>query len=272
MSTTPRLARESVRGHGLDMANPLPATLAGLADVRERAEQHVRLAVRLAALRSTRAEVGRALVEQEAADERAAAEAALKGKAPGRRQKAASLRKKLEEVEDELRGFEDALPRSADNLFAAARPYIDAAEEKATEERNRRLERAREHQAALDSELEAASLLTGELAWLRAAAGRARVAPYRPADTDPGIRRLRGAVAGAFAEFSVRTEERSAEAERQRRWEEEHREEWARQREQAERQSREQRVTFEGPRLTHRGGRPLGPAGDFQDGEPERKR
>jgi hypothetical protein len=266
-TTTPRFARTSPRGHEHGLDAPLPSTLAEL--TRERVEQHKRVATRLAELRARRVELARQLAEQEAADERAATEAALAGKTPGRRQKAASLRGKLEEAESEVASFENALARSADSLLTAAAPHVAEATEKAAAGKQAALGRARELLAALDAALEEAGNLTAERLWLGRLDGRTRIEPYRAVAADPGLGQLRRRLQDAYMEWQVRDEERRAEAERQRRWREEHEAEWARQKEQAEREDRERRVRYEGMRLTHRGGRPVGPAGNVQESEEE---
>jgi hypothetical protein len=269
MSTTgPRFTRTSPRGHEHGLEAPLPSTLATLPEVRERVEQHEKVAARLAELRARRVELARQFAEQEEADKQAATQAALEGRSPSRRQKAASIRKKLEEVEDELRGFENALARSADSLLAAAAPHVAEAAEKAATGREAAIARARELLGALDGALEEAANFTAERLWLGRLDGRGRIEPFRPVAGDPGLGLLRRRLQDAFAEWQARDEERRAEVQRQRRWREQHEPEWERQREQAEKQSAAARVRYEGMRLTHRGGRPVGPAGNFQDEEP----
>jgi hypothetical protein len=269
MSTTaPRFTRTSPRGFQHELVSPLPSTLAGIAEIRERVEQHERVAARLAELRARRVELARQLAEQEAADKQAATQAALEGKTPAKRQKAARLRGLLEETESEVAGFENALARSADSLLTAAVPHVAEATENAVEGKEAAIGRARELLGALDAALEEAGNLTAERIWLDRLDGRGRIEPFRPGGRDPGLGQLRRRIHDAFAEWQAKEEQHRAEAERQRRWREEHEAEWARQKAAAERESAERRVRYEGLRLTHRGGRPVGPAGDFQDEEP----
>jgi hypothetical protein len=263
--TAPRFTRTSVRGHEHGLDAPLPPSLTAL--VEERAAQHRRVAEKLDALRARRVELATELSRQEEADRQAANEAALAGKTPGRRQKAARIRGLLEEAEGEVASFEAAVQKSADALLAAAAPHVAEATEKAAVGKEEALARARELLRALDAALEEAAKLTAERLWLGRLDARKRIEPFRPVAGDPALGQLRRRLQDAFAEWQARDEKHRAEAERQRRWEEEHRPEWARQKEQAERDDRERRVRYEGMRLTHRGGRPVGPGQEEVESE-----
>jgi hypothetical protein len=150
MSTTPRFQKATLRGRELDLGYPLPPTLAGLAEVRERAEQHRKVAARLAELKSRQVELSRDLAASEQADREDAAAAAAAGREPKRRQRTVRIRGLLEQVERDVQSFSDAATRSADALLELAAPQAGAAIAKAAEERERAIERARELLAALD--------------------------------------------------------------------------------------------------------------------------
>jgi hypothetical protein len=266
MSTTasPRFQRMSARGFAHSLADPLPSTLAGL--IGERAEQHRKVAVRLDELWSRRVELARKLAESEQADEKDAREAALAGRAPKRRQRTASARGRLEEVESELRAFEQAVEKSADALLVAAIPQAGAAITKAEEERQRAVDRARELLAALDAALAEAGNLGAERVWLRRLDGGARsIEPFRAAGADPSLSRLRRVLQDAFLAWESEEASRKAELDRQRAWEEKH----APTPEQLRRAAAEDaaaRVRYEDGVLTHRGGKPI----RFQDAEEDR--
>jgi hypothetical protein len=267
MSTTaPRFAKKAPRGFAYEFNDPIAPSLAAL--LPERSEQHRRVARRLAELQARRVELARQLAEQEEADRQAAARAALERKSAGRRQKAASLRRKLEDADGEAEGFEAALARSADNLLEAAAPLAARAAEKANKAHAAALARARELLAALDTTLEEAANLTGEQLWIARLDGPGRIEPFRPIAADAGIGRLRRALADAFAEWQLKAEEHRAEAERVAAWEREHEAEWARKEEQARRDDAESRVIYEGMKLVSKGGRSVGPGG-FQAPEEE---
>jgi hypothetical protein len=273
MSTTagPRFTRISRRGHELELADPLPSTLAAL--IAERSAQHRRVAERLQEFRTKQVELSRELTRQEEADRQAATQAALHGKRPARRQKAASLRRKLEEVEHELQGFENALARSADSLLPATQPLAGKAGSKAAEGKRAALGRAREHQAAQDAALEEADHFAAEEQWLALlASGPGRIEPFQPRGGDPLIAQLRRGLQDQWLTWEDKDERQQADLERQRRYEEENRETWERQRERAEEEDRAGRVRYEGMRLTHRGGQPVAP-GPFhaleEEDEPE---
>jgi hypothetical protein len=274
MSTTtePRFARESARGREHELTEPLPSTLAGLPEVRARAQQHGKVAGRLFELRARLVELSRELARSEATDEENAVKAALAGKSPPRRQKTARLRNLLEECESEVASFEDAVGKSADGLLAVAAPFRELADEKASEAHAAAIARGKELLNAADAAFAEAGALVAERSWLAGLDVPAQaVEPFRSGTSgDHSLSRLRSALQNDLAEWEARDERLRAELDRQRSWQEEHRDEWERQRVAAEREDRERRVRYEGMRLTHRGGRPVGPAADFQDEEEER--
>jgi hypothetical protein len=267
MSTTaaPRFKRTSPRGHELEVSDPLPSSLAAL--VEERAEQHKRVAARVSELRAKRVELAQQLAQQEQADQKAAAEAALTGKSPGRRQRAAKLRGQLEEAEHDLQGFGTALAHSADSLLSAALPFAGKAAEKATESREAALTRLRELLAAADAAAEDVARFSAQLAWLTDLDGQHRVDPYRESLNDPDIQRLRVGVSGALGEYELKRQEKEAEAARWRAYEEEEEAEYQRHAERIEAEAAAARVRYEGMRLTHRGGKPVGPSPFHDPGE-----
>jgi hypothetical protein len=266
MSTTaPRFQRTSARGYEHDLADPLPSSLAGL--VANRADQHRKVAAKLDTLRARQVELSRELAASEKADREDAAAAAAVGREPKRRQKTASLRGKLEDVERELAGFSDGVVRSADALLEVAAPQAGAADPKAGEAEERAIARARELLGAVDAALAEANDFRAERVWLRRLAGGARsIEPFR-GGADPSLGRLRRVIADAFLAWEAEQASRRSELDRQQAYEDEHAAEWARRRAQAEREDEAARVRFEGMKLTHRGGRPVGPAGQFQEEE-----
>ena len=202
MSTTaPRFARPTAARLRAELAAPLPSTLAELARSASGPTQHGQVAARLAELRGRRVELARQLAEQEAADERAAAEAAAAGRSPGRRQKAASIRKRLEEIEAELAGFEDGLAKSADSLLAAAVPHRRAGRREGDRGAAAAIARAQELLAAADAALAEAGSLAAERAWLARLDGGERIEPFRPVSGDPSLGQLRAALRDAFADW-----------------------------------------------------------------------
>jgi hypothetical protein len=271
MSTTasPRLQRTSARGFEHDLADPLPSSLASL--IADRADQHRKVAARLDELRRRQVELSREVAASEQADREDAAAAAAAGRDPKRRQKTARLRGLFADVERDVKTFSDAVVRSADALLEAAAPQAGAAIAKAGEDRQRAIDRARELLAALDGALAEAGDLAAERVWLRRLAGGTRsIEPFRAGvGSDPSLGRLRRALADAFLAWEGEEATRQADLDRQKAFEDEHAAEWARQREQAEREDAAARVRFEGPVLTHRGGRPVRPG--FQDAEEERR-
>jgi hypothetical protein len=267
MNTAPRFARTSARGFSHDLGAPLPSTLADL--VAERAEQHRKVAGRLDELRARRVELSRDLAASEQADRENAAAAAAAGREPKRRQKTARIRGLLEDVERDIKTFSDGVVRSADALLDAAAPQAGAADAKAAEGRERAIDRARELLGATDAALADAGEVGAQRVWLRRLAGGARtIEPYRGAAADPSIGRLRRVIAEAFLAWEGEEQDRQADLDREKAYEDKHAAEWARRREQAEREDAAARVRFEGMRLTHRGGRPVSPG--FQDAEENR--
>jgi len=273
MSTTappPRFTRTSARGLELGLTEPLPPSLAALAALR--AEQHRKVGGKLQELRARRVELARKVAEQETADAEEATQAAMENRNPRKQMRVAKLREQLEAAEAEIVRFETGLTRSADSLLEAAAPLAARAAEKAAQAQQAALARAAELLGALDSALEQAGNLRAEEFWLhrlhRLDGAKPRIEPFRVSG-DPGLSRLRASLRDAFADWQAREEKQQAELDRQRAWEEEHAAEWARQTERAEQDSAAAKVRFEGMKLTHRGGHPVGPAGDFQEGEEE---
>jgi hypothetical protein len=247
MSTTaaPRFARTTARGVELELGNPLPPTLAKLPEIRQRAAQHGRVAARATELRARRVELSRELAQQEEADQQAATQAHLEGRSPARRQKAASIRKKLEETEGEIGPSELAVQRSADSLLALTQPLAVRAVEKAAKDQQAALTRAQELLGALDAALEEAGNFRSEELWLHRLDGAEQIEPYRPSG-DPGLWRLRSRLRDAWGEWQQRDEDQQAEVRRHRRYEAEEAARWEQERERAEREDRERRVRYEG--------------------------
>jgi hypothetical protein len=263
--TTPRFARTTARGSALGLENPLPPTLAGLPQVRERADEHARLAERLTAQRAAVVEVSRELVETDAADERARVAAVSKGR-PLPKAKAEAVRAKLEAAESERDAVEQAVVESADALLVVAVSHLSEAAELVRAAQERSLARVRDLLDAVDGALEDESRLVGEAFWLDFVEGRPRVEPYRPMG-DKRINQLRLALRQAVEQFLARRAEAEAEREREAAWEAANREAWAQQEEKARRDYEAGKVVYEGQKLVSRGGRPVTPSGAFQDAE-----
>jgi hypothetical protein len=274
MSTTPepRLALANTRGSEFDLTAPLPSALA--AQVAKRAEQHAQVVARLTAHREQVMELSRQLAEQERIDSEQATEAALVGESPPRRQKAASVRKKLSEAEGEARAFETAVRRSAQALLVAAVPHVGDALDAAQHEHEQALRRGRELLAATDQALADADRAAAETWWLAdLAAGSPSIEPYREGVSGMvEISRLRGALQQAAAEFDHRHAEQEVERERQRAWEVEQQAEAERHAERMRREDEARRVVTEGGAIVAIGGRPVrkggfGPIPDDDEGE-----
>lgn len=254
--TTPRFQRTTQRDHRLDLAAPLPSTLAAL--VPDRSEQHEKVASKVGDLRGRRIELARQLAEQEAADQRAAADAAAAGRSPGRRQKAASIRKRLEETETKLAGFEEGVGKSADSLLAAAKPLAAQGVEKANERYEGALGRGKELLAAADAAFAEAETLKSERAWLlRLLDGRQRIEPFRPGSGDPALRQLRAAVTAALADWQAEDERLRADFDRRRAVAAEQEAERLRHEERYRREDAARRVVTQGGVVVEQGGRPV---------------
>jgi hypothetical protein len=252
--TTPRFQRQTARGFEQQLTDPLPSTLAAL--VPDRAQQHGQVASKVAELRGRRVELARQLAEQEAADQRAAAEAAAAGRSPGRRQKAASIRKRLEETETELAGFEEGLAKSADGLLAAAARSREQAVKKAAEAQTAAIARAAELLAAADTALDEAGTLTSERAWLARLDGRQRIEPFRPGvGGEPALGQLRAVLRDAFADWREQHDRRQVEAEQRQAYAAEQAAEAARHEERYRREDAAKRVTTAGGVIVEQGGR-----------------
>jgi hypothetical protein len=100
--------------------------------------------------------------------------------------------------------------------------------------------------------------------------GRQRIEPFRPVSGDASLGQLRGLLRDAFADWRDQHDRRQADFEQRRAYEAEQEAQRLRHEEQTLREDRERRVRYEGMRLTHKGGRPVGPAGNFQDEEEKR--
>lgn len=257
MTTT--FARTTNRGTELDLAAPLPESLAEL--VPEEAE-HAKLASRLRELRAGRVELTRKLADAIATDERAAMEAAAKDKAAPP-SKAEPLRAKLEAADAEVARYEAAVETSADALLASAVPHLAAGAERARERAAAGLKRLGELVQAVTVTVEDVQRAEAELGWVNGLLlGPAHVAPFRAALGAGELAHFKNTVQASYRELAYRREEQRQEMERHRRYEAEQRAEEERHRERAEQEDRERAVRFEGMRITHKGGRPV-------DGEPE---
>jgi hypothetical protein len=258
MTTT--FARTTNRGTELDLAAPLPESLAEL--VPEEAEAHAKLASRLRELRAEQVELTRKLADAIATDERAAMEAAAKDK-PAPPSKAEPLRAKLEAADAEVARYEAALESSADALLTSAVPHVAAGAERARERAAAGLKRLGEVVQAVTVTVEDVQRAEAELGWLNGLLGApAHVAPFRAALGAGELAHFKNTVQASYRELAYRREEQRAEIERHRRYEAEQAAEEERHRERGERDDAERAVRYEGMRLTHRGGRPV-------DREPE---
>jgi hypothetical protein len=256
MSTNapPRFRRTTARGHGEEFSNPLPGSLSAF--VEDRTRQHGMVADRLAELRGRRIELARALAEQEAADERARADAVAAGRSPGRRQKAAAIRKRLAEVEDELHGFEDGIAKSADRLLEAAAPYREQAVAKAAEAQTAALARAQELLAATDAALAEAGELTAERNWLARLDGRQRIEPFRPGVSgDASLGQLRATLRDAFADWQTQHDRRQADFDQRQAFEADQEAQRLRHEDQARREDAARRVVTADGAIVEQGGR-----------------
>jgi hypothetical protein len=269
--TAPRFQRQTARGFEQQLTDPLPSTLAAL--VPDRAQQHGQVASKVAELRGRRVELARQLAEQEAADQQAAAEAAAAGRSPSRRQKAASIRKRLEETETELAGFEEGVAKSADGLLAAAAPFREQALEKATEAQTAAITRAAELLAAADAALDEAGSLVAERSWLARLDGRTRIEPYRPVGGDASLGQLRATLREAFADWQQQHDRRQAEVEQRRAVAAEEEAARVRHEERYRREDAAKRVTTAGGVVVEQGGRPVRQTGfglqPVEDEEPK---
>jgi hypothetical protein len=264
--TLRRFARQTTRGYAISLSEPLPSTLAAL--LSDRVQQHRKVATKLLALQTEDVEARRALEAARLSDERAKVKAASEGKPLPRAQKTASAEKKVEAVEDEVRAFEQAVANSAENLLAAALPHLREALARVAEEKEHERQRTDELRSALDRSLERQQTLAAEERWIEyVASSNGSVEPYREVALDRDVGVVRAGLRGLFDELTYKREQRAAENDRLRRWEAEQREEFARREAEARRQADAQRVVFEGMKLVEKGGRPVGPAGDFQDEE-----
>jgi hypothetical protein len=270
-TTTPRFTRTTARGSELSLAEPLPSIVATLDEIAERVEQHQKVGARVRELQAKRVEAIRNLEVARAADERTRADAAAKNKPLPRARKAAGVGKTIEGIDDELSAFENALLQSADNLLAASMSHLRTALANGVEELKREVQRTNELRAALDRSLHRQQTLAGEIAWVESVnGGGGRVEPYRELAFDQEAGHVRARLREVFDELDWKRAKRAEEAERIRQWEAENAQSWAAQEENARKQAEESRVVYEGMKVVERGGRPVGPASGFQDGEDER--
>lgn len=269
-----RLAVRNRRGVEADLTMPLPSALA--VQVRERSEQHRKVADKLGALREQVVALARQLAEQERRDEERAAAAIASGRTPGRRQKAASLRTNLADAESEVASFENGLRKSAAGLLQAALPHVGAAVEQATAEHERALARAHDLLSATDAALADADRAAAERAWLAdLAAGSPSIEPYREGTSGMAtIARLRVALGQAVAEFDHRHAEAEAQRQRDEQWQREQDAERQRHEAQARRDDEARRVVIAGGVIESIGGKPVRrgafgvePVGDDEGGE-----
>jgi hypothetical protein len=269
--TPPRFRRAGPRGREHELASPLPPILAELDEsgLTERIAQHATLAGRVEELRATVAKLAVEVEQAKAEQERKAQAAALAGKPVPRAQATASAEKKLADKQDELRGLEAALPRSADNLLAFAAPHFGEAATRAREQEAATLARATDLLAATQAALAEAELHVEERVWLEQAAASARVQPFRQRSASE-LTRLAVELGRTFGEAIERRAARLTELQRARSQEERERPKREAAEEQARREDAAAAVRFEGPRRTHIGGRPVTPSGQFQDVEEDR--
>jgi hypothetical protein len=181
----------------------------------------------------------------------------------------AGAEKKLEGAEDELRSFVNVLPRAANHLLAVSLRHLGRTRERIDEEDQRSRGRLDELVAAVDSELARQNSLAAERLWVDSAEnGGRRIEPYRELGGDSDVQQARGRLREVFDELAAKRQRKAEEAERWRRFEEEERAERERHLPELLEQDRARRVTYEGMKLTHRGGKPI--AEEFQEGEDER--
>lgn len=251
-----KFIRVGRRGSEFELAAPIPPTLATIPEVAERAEQHSLVAAKLGELRTRRAELVAELAASERADLDQAAQAAASGKAAPRRQKTASLQKRLEEVEGELRGFEIGIGRSADGLLAVAAPFFEQAIAATRRREQEAIVRATDLLDATRAALAEAEALAGERAWLLAASETAKAEPFRPTASGE-LARLARDLGETFGQAIEKRALRQAEVEREREREERERPAKEAAEEKAKREYEAGKVVTEGMVVTHRGGRPV---------------
>jgi hypothetical protein len=256
-TTQPRFVRETIRGYSHQQTDdPLPGSLSQL--VAKEATRHREVVARYEQRRLRRIELANAVAEAERIENEEAQEAVLKGR-PAKKQKSPRLRDELELTEGEVAAAAEAVRASADALLAVALGHVAPALEQASEARSRAVERVLELQQALDAAAEEVSDLFAELAWMRSLDGRTRPSPFRAGvPPDPRVRKLRGTVSGAVAEWQQREVEDAAAAEERRRFEAENAPTEA-QLEKARAYDAAARVRFEGGVLVERGGVPVRP-------------
>ncbi len=272
MTTQPQRRFQQVgpRGRELGLGAPLPPIFGeiGASDVAERITQHAALAGRVRDLRLKVTNLAAGVEHAKTEHEQKAQAAALAGKPIPRAQGVASAEKKLEVAQDDLRGFEGALLKSADNLLAFAWDHRDHAAGLAREREQEKVARAGEFVAAARSALIEAESLAAQRVWLEQASASARVVPFRERSAGDLVQ-LAGELGRAFEEGIERRAARLAELQRVRAEEEAERPKREAAEEKAKREYDAGRVRYEGLRRTHIGGRPVTPSGQFQEPEPE---
>jgi seryl-tRNA synthetase len=213
-TTQPKLLLMHRRGSEAELTAPLPSALAK--QVRERADQHRKVAATLKANREQVVALARELAQRERQADEQAAKAVAEGRSPSRttKGKLASLRDQLAEAEHEVSVGENALRLSAAGLFTAALPHVGDAIAKAQAEHERALARAHDLAAAMDTALADADAAEDERLWLAEVAAGQPVEPYRARTGRGDIARLRQALGGLLAEFDYHRAEREAERER----------------------------------------------------------
>jgi hypothetical protein len=149
-----RFERKSARGHRIELARPLPPTLAEMPDLSELATRHAKLAEQVARARDAATVAARELVEAERGDEQRRVDAALAGRTVPSARKSIAARAKVEETEAELATLEAALALSADRLLALAVVRVPEAIERVRDEQASALGRAMDLFVAVDRELE----------------------------------------------------------------------------------------------------------------------
>jgi hypothetical protein len=126
------------------------------------------------------------------------------------------------------------------------------------EEQERRLVRATELLAALDTALAEFQALADDAGWIESASNGGRaVEPYRAAGGDRSVGQLRGAIRFAFDDWNGKREQREAERRRLEAWEDEQRGEWERRAKAAAAQQAAARVVVSDGRIVEKGGRPV---------------
>jgi hypothetical protein len=255
---TPRFKRVGRRGLELDLATPVAPILVEVDEgLAARIAQHEKLAGRAGELRAKASECAIALERARAEHGRKTEEAVLAGKRAPSAQPVATAERKLAETEEELAAFEVTLPKSADNLLAAAGPHLDQGIARAREQEERCLKRAGELLLAVRSALGETQAFADQALWLEKAQGSAHVEPYRDQRAHGELARLASAFDRVWAEAIDKRARWQAEHAAERAREEAERHERERREAHARREDEQQRVVIEDGVITHRGGVPV---------------